>query len=284
MRKFLKLGRNIYRTILKGLFVSVYEFICRLPFGLQSMSDGLDAIFNRTTKVHLDVGVIEFHTPNWLTLWRAQSILNKEPETLDWIRSMGQSSVLWDVGANIGTFTCFAAKRNNRVIAIEPSFMNLDLLTRNIISNKLTNLVTVLPIGVGCKTSVTDFYMSPDYFTWGGAHNSMGENIGSGGRMIRDAVIVPSISFTIDDIQSILELPMPTHLKVDVDGLEIQVLEGASRTLGKVNSVLIEVDDIFSGHKRGVESILKSHGLVQSSSGTDYSGSQNQIWIRPDRT
>jgi len=70
----------------------------------------------------------------------------KEPETLEWIDKIPQGSVIWDVGANIGLYTCYAAKaRGCRVFAFEPSVFNLELLARNIFLNELTDRVTIIP-------------------------------------------------------------------------------------------------------------------------------------------
>jgi hypothetical protein len=80
----------------------------------------------------------------------------------------------------------------------------------------------------------------------------------------------------------VLNLPSPQHLKIDVDGLEVEVLKGAANTLKKVKTVLVEVDSEFSGHVAGVEEILKSSGLSKFFSGAVSNGSQNQIWRKQE--
>lgn len=80
----------------------------------------------------------------------------------------------------------------------------------------------------------------------------------------------------------VLNLPSPQHLKIDVDGLEIEVLKGAAKTLKEIKTVLVEVDSEFSGHVTGVEEILKSNGLIKFSSGAVSNGSHNQIWQREE--
>lgn len=282
MKRILKYCFFIYRKLLKQLFISSYKILNLLPRGRFVTSDGLDEIFGKTTKINLGLTSIEFHSPNWITSYRAKSILSKEPETIAWINSMEQGSVLWDIGANVGTFSIIAASRKVNVVAVEPSFMNIELLNRNVISNKLTDFVTVIPIGLGSKTAMLDFFMTSSYFTWGGAHNSLGSNVGAGGKSLKDAIKTKAICFSLDQLTEVLNLPSPQHLKIDVDGLEVEVLKGAPITLKKIKTVLVEVDSEFSGHVTEVEEILKSNGLSKFFSGAVSNGSHNQIWRKQD--
>lgn len=282
MNIILKSGVLIYRKLLKQLFLFSYNFVNLLPRGSFATTDGLDEIFGKTTQVNLDITSIKFHTPNWITRYRAKTILSKEPETVAWINSMEEGSVLWDIGANVGIFSIIAASRKIHVVAVEPSFMNIELLNRNVISNKVTDFVTVLPIGLGSKTAIVNFFMTSSYYTWGGAHNSLGSNLGAGGKSIKDAIKTKAISFSVDQLVEVLNLPSPHHLKIDVDGLEIEVLKGATNTLKKIKTVLVEVDSEFSGHVVGVEEILKLNGLIKFFSGAVSNGSHNQIWRKEE--
>src|SRR5205823_680763 len=89
----------------------------------------LSVAMNRTTKiVH---GGIEFKliTPNALCKWRATTFSTKEPETLQWIDNIPKKSVVWDIGANIGLYSIYAAKqRYCHVWSFEPAVFNLELL------------------------------------------------------------------------------------------------------------------------------------------------------------
>src|SRR5919106_6075149 len=77
-----------------------------------------------------------FSTPNAFTLWRVQSIYEKEPWTLEWIASFEPASILVDVGANVGMYTIWAAAtRRARVYAFEPEAQNYATLNRNIMLN-----------------------------------------------------------------------------------------------------------------------------------------------------
>ena len=56
---------------------------------------------------------IKFFVPNKLTHYRASTILNKEPETIEWIENFEKKNnekiIFWDIGANVGLYSIYAA-------------------------------------------------------------------------------------------------------------------------------------------------------------------------------
>lgn len=260
--------------------IALFRIIIRMPRGRLASSEALEWWWSQTFKVQLLGKQIEFHTPNWLTYYRAASISKKEPETLNWINSFEKNSVFWDVGANIGTFTIYAASRGSEVIAIEPSHMNLEILVRNVVTNGLTNKVTIIPCGVSTKTSQAFLFMSPNSLTWGGAHNSLGENMSNGGQPILNPIQIASISFSLDDLYKLMDLHPPTHLKIDVDGLELEILKGANQILEKVNSVLVESDKVFKKQSEGISKLLREKNFRLNFETSNTSGTTNQIWVK----
>ena len=83
---------------------------------------------------------IFFFTPNPTLYWRVKTFYTKEPDTLKWIDSFKNNSktVFWDIGANIGIFSIYAAlKKNIKIFSFEPSFNNLSILGENISINQI---------------------------------------------------------------------------------------------------------------------------------------------------
>ena len=74
----------------------------------------------------------------------------------------------------------------------------------------------------------------------------------------------PVMAFSLDDLVALLGLPTPTHIKLDVDGGELAVLEGATSTLSSpaLRSMLVEVAMPASDDVIGV---LKRHGFLLES-------------------
>ena len=110
---------------------------------------------------------LKFATPNSLCDWRAKTFSTKEPETLEWIDLIPKDSILWDVGANIGLYSIYAAKRRNcKVYAFEPSVFNLELLARNIFTNGLTDQICIMPVALSDQLGTNQMHMTTT--VWGG--------------------------------------------------------------------------------------------------------------------
>ena len=65
-------------------------------------------IFKKRIKVN-QKQFIDFFCPNKITATRVNSIFSKEPETIEWIKSFENNSIFWDIGANIGLYSLYAA-------------------------------------------------------------------------------------------------------------------------------------------------------------------------------
>ena len=53
---------------------------------------------------------LTFCVPNQLNRFRVDTFATKEPETLEWIETIPQGSTFWDIGANIGLYSLYAAR------------------------------------------------------------------------------------------------------------------------------------------------------------------------------
>ena len=57
---------------------------------------------------------INFFVPNQIIEYRVNTILTKEPETIEWINKFRENkkNIFWDIGANIGLFSIYAATKH----------------------------------------------------------------------------------------------------------------------------------------------------------------------------
>ena len=203
---------------------------------------------------------LRFAVPNRINRFRAKSFATKEPETLDWIDHLPRGCTLWDVGANVGLYSIYAAKKREcRVVAFEPSVFNLELLARNLFLNELQDRVSIVPIALSDGLGMNQMRMSNT--EWGGALSGFGHNVDQNGAPIKAVFEYQTIGVSMNQAVSLLQLPQPDFLKIDVDGIEHFILRGGHAVLSQVQSVLIEINDEFADQAEEAARHLKNAGL-----------------------
>ena len=233
--------------------------------------------------VHQNVE-LKLFVPDELNDWRAITFASKEPETLAWIDTFENSSVFWDVGANIGLYSIYAAeKKSCKVVAIEPSIFNLEILAKNIALNKAERLVTIFPIALTNQNSQGLFSMSSDEV--GGALSTFGKEYGYDGKKLDSKFQFQGIGMRMDNAIDLWGLDQPDYVKVDVDGIEHLVLEGFGEKLKKVKSLLVEVNKDFKEQAAAIEHLMTKHNFnlltEHPVTSLNIAGQTfNQIWAR----
>lgn len=143
-----------------------------------------------------------------------------EKDEIDiFIEYLQKASICIDVGANIGLYTCLAASRGKQVVAVEPLPSNLDLLYKNLIRNGLLN-VEVFPLGLAAGSGIRRLF---------GAQTGASFLPGWADTSERYCTVVPVN--TLDAIVGTRFDGLPLLIKMDVEGFETEVLEGAKYTL-----------------------------------------------------
>jgi FkbM family methyltransferase len=224
---------------------------------------------------------MSFFVPNALCRYRAESFSTKEPETLDWIDSFEVGSVVWDVGSNVGLYSIYAAKKKNaQVFAFEPSFFNLEFLAKNIFVNGLQRQIRIFPLALSNENSFNLFKMNSPL--WGGALSAFGVDYDHRGDDYQASFEYTLPGMDADSVIDIFNVPKPDHMKIDVDGIEHLILEGAINILLTVKSVLIEIDEDFDEQLESCSKSLTGVGLVLKSKHLGCANIYNQIWVRDE--
>ena len=253
-------------------------------FGL-ILGEKISKSMKKKTRVIVHQSVdLKLFVPDELNDWRAITFSSKEPETLAWIDTFEKSSVFWDVGANIGLYSLYAAqKKSCKVVAIEPSIFNLEILAKNIALNKAERLVTIFPIALTNQNSQGLFSMSSDEV--GGALSTFGKEYGYDGKKLDFKFQFQGIGMRMDNAVDLWGLDQPDYVKVDVDGIEHLVLEGFGEKLKKVKSLLIEVNKDFKEQAAAIEHLMIKHDFnlltEHPLTSLNIAGQTfNQIWVK----
>lgn len=248
----------------------------------------INDVMNRVQEVKHEGLQMKFTVPNTLNRYRIETFSNKEPETLEWLDRLPEACTLWDVGANVGLYSVYAAKKKKcQVVAFEPSVFNLELLARNLFLNVLQDQVTIAPFALsdGLGTSV----MRMTTTEWGGSLSTFGKEVGWDGKTIRQIFAFRTLGLSMDQAVSVLQLPPPDFIKMDVDGIEHFILQGGPEVLRQVQGILVEINDDFTEQaeqsktaleKAGLCLLEKRHSDMIENSSSGFQHTFNQIWVR----
>lgn len=145
-----------------------------------------------------------------------------EPEETRFLSEfLDDDSVFVDVGANIGYYLCLARQRGAHVIGVEPSRQNLDFLYLNLDANAFTD-IEIFPVGLSENPGLATLY-------GGSTSASMVKGWAGMSDVWRNTIPLS----TLDIILNGRFLDRRMLIMIDVEGNELNVLKGASRTLAR---------------------------------------------------
>jgi len=181
---------------------------------------------------------------------RLTTIFDKEPTTIPWLEAFRPEETFVDIGANIGMYSMYAAGFSGcRVFAFEPESLNYAELNKNIHVNALHDRVSAFCMALSDECKVD--YLNLGTFGIAYSHHDLAENTWTKD-MDWGAKKTPQnarlrqgcVSSTLDTLVGAGVVPVPDHIKIDVDGLEHKVIAGCRKTLARpeVQTVLVEMD------------------------------------------
>lgn len=279
IKRFIKKFIDIKSKILIGI-------LSKSKVGRYFLSRYSRNIINQTKFVAGKNIKMSFYVPNEINRFRVNTFFDKEPETLKWIDNFQKNSVFYDIGANIGLYSCYASKKNHcKTYAFEPSYFNLELLSKNIYLNDLSDQVIIIPISLSSEKKISKFNMSST--EWGGALSTFDKKFTYDGSELKTVFSYSTMSMSLDECINFFKFPQPDHIKIDVDGIEHLILSGSMKVLQSTKSILIEINENFLENKEKCVEHLKKSGLkflnktsLDYSNKGNYEGCYNQIWIR----
>ena len=216
---------------------------------------------------------------NWITHFRWFLFKTKEPETIYFLDNyLKEGDVYFDIGANVGVFTIYPAKRYHdiQIFAFEPDGSNLALLKENLIENNIKE--NVLTYGLGISNSVGLSKLHIQDLTPGSALQTEDKNIiktsvtGNFPIVWTEGIFTVTIDYFCKELNVI-----PNVIKIDTDGNENKILMGAKTILKnpELRAIIIEMpeDQIDTCYP-----ILLESGFQKKE--YNFNKSQNEFWIK----
>ena len=279
--------KKILKKSIEIILKFVVLFLSKINLGRFILEELNKNILNNKKVIIYKDSRLKFYTPNRLSYYRIDTFCTKEPETLEWIDKFEKKTTFWDVGANIGLYSCYAAKSKEcQVYAFEPSIFNLEWLGRNIFLNNLVKKIVVIPIPLTEMISESTLNFSST--EWSGALTTFGQSFGHDGKALKKVFEFSTLGISMNDAKNFLKIPQPDYLKIDVDGIEHLILKCGEKILSNTREVLIEVNERFEQQKNNCTKYLKKLGfnLKEKKNSdllfkdTEFLSVYNQIWIK----
>lgn len=231
----------------------------------------------------LSVGDVSFtlSCTNWITHFRWYLFKSKEPEIRNYIdKYVKDNDIFFDIGANVGVFSIYAAKRHPgiTVYCFEPEYSNLYTLKENIICNDLKNKTKIYSVAISNFNGLSMLHLQ-DITNGAAAHTESTKHIDKTDEGYPVVWSEGVVSVTLDYLCEQLGV-VPNAMKIDTDGNEDKILEGAVKILANNNlrSIVIEIPHEDQGKSNSCYKMLKTAGFSQL--WADKGRTRNEIWAR----
>lgn len=197
-------------------------------------------VLRRPPRLDLDTGA---HLGEWVSFseyWSFQNVM-PEVERLCVQRCLAANrdgkAIAFDIGANVGAFTCLMGSFGHTVHAFEPIPETFCRMKNNVKSNGLLGRANLNCLAVGKEQGLVTFQTEE----FGAATNRM---IAPGGGEINSATSTQVVAVTsLDDYCRSQNIGRIDFVKLDVEGMEPYVLQGAKTLLRerRIAAILIEI-------------------------------------------
>lgn len=191
------------------------------------------------------VVMVNRHLPNALlnkfVIKKQISTVGSEKHLMPFLFSRGNGGCFVDVGANIGLWTFYVAKQGSKVHAFEPSPRAFNILEKQ--AKKFSN-VKVYPYALGNENTTADLKLH-----YASGHNSLALTAVDFTGATTQVQVKTLDSFNLNNVGLI---------KIDTEGYELPILEGATQTiLRNKPRLIIEVHKPYTEQKKKILELLK---------------------------
>jgi FkbM family methyltransferase len=220
-----------YKILFKYLVTRPRKWVCALEI-LLALASG-----RKKTSIYSDGIFLECGLSGGQGVWCALTGFDYEPELMQFLSFLKPNDVVFDVGANIGTFAIRSAitiEPNGHVYAFEPLAQNQEMLLSSIKRNTVEN-ISVINSAVGDRNGVVSLISE--------GRNSSAKIVAHDSQNSQEVPIT-----TLDSFVEKNQISRLDWIKMDIEGAEPLVLKGMPLCLQKVKPSFL-----FENHEGGKE-------------------------------
>jgi FkbM family methyltransferase len=215
---------------------------------------------------------------------KAAARFGDEPETIWWLDEVVQpGDCVWDVGANVGLYALYAARRvgpSGAIVAFEPGADNYAALCRNLALNGADGIVSAYCAALSDETRAAVLHLtSQDAGRAAHVFGRIEDAVTGEGRPHRQA----ALGFSADVFVDQFGVRTPDHVKIDVDSIEERIVRGGARAFAGARSIIVELNvaEAGEGRKAALRSAIEALGFSEHvESARRFAERRNRIFVR----
>lgn len=214
-------------------------------------------ISGETVQHEIEGTSVDFETKTRAEFVRFENLMDETPVIEDLLSRLRSDDVFFDIGANVGVYTCFVAAvlSPDRVFAFEPHPANISGLESNLNRNGFS--AEIQQYALSTQNGEVDLAVSNSEVGVG-THSATTDP---------DGETVTVSSRRGDTLVQAEEVRQPSVVKIDVEGAEYDVIQGLEETLSN-NRCRLVYCEVHPGRNvasekstQGIKSLLQDLGF-----------------------
>jgi FkbM family methyltransferase len=216
--------------------------------------------------------------------------LKHRPETLtinndlvmEYVTSLPEGDVFYDLGACVGTYSLVGLDRKLNVVAFEVDKVNFNAIKENLEINNFKDYnFQCFNIGIADKEREIELRIGQPEI--GGHHKTLNlESYCGYPHLTQHYPITIVKADSLDNIINKHYLPLPDHIKIDIDGSEYAFLEGAHISLMSAKSIIIELYEHNEYFQKIMDVLIKKYKFKLVTSSKDLEPGLKDYWFKKE--
>jgi FkbM family methyltransferase len=210
---------------------------------------------------------------------RPESLKQSNDLVKEYVMSLPKGETFYDLGSCVGTYGILAYSKGLNICCFEVDKVNFDALNENIFWNfGYEHNIKTFNIGIADKKGELELRIGQPEI--GGHHKTLALDSFCGHPNAAQHHIVEKVKIdTLDNIIKEHNLPIPDHIKIDIDGSEYAFLKGANQSLSSAKSIIIELYEYNEYFQKIIDILEKEYKFKLIKQSTELEPGLKDYWF-----